>query len=137
MWLNHKTNFQDRKSKIEMLQDGMPKCLCHLGRGHWANLIEIFCGVVTNGKCVAKPAKICVVLDLDGCWTEWPFNILILYRENGIVISLCSTVAFHLCCHHSHMSYLCRMKSLIHRKLKVVDMIPPYPPCCTGRRKQH
>lgn len=25
---------------------------------------------------------------------EWPLNILILYRENGIIISLSSTVAF-------------------------------------------
>jgi len=37
MWLNHKTNFQDKKSKIEMLQSGMPKYSGHLGRGPWAN----------------------------------------------------------------------------------------------------
>lgn len=69
MWLNHKTHFQDRKLKIEMLQSGIPKYRCHLGRGCWVNETEFFCGDVTNGKlCVAKPAKVFVALDLSEWW---------------------------------------------------------------------
>lgn len=41
-------------------------------------------------------------------------------------------------CHHSHTSYLCRMKALKHRTLKVSGVyVSPYPPKCTGRRKRH
>lgn len=41
-------------------------------------------------------------------------------------------------CHHSHRSYLCRVKALIHRKQKVFGIyVSLYPPCYTCRRKQH
>lgn len=58
---------RQKLKNIAMLQSVMPKDPCHLGRGLWVHEIEFFCRDVTNGRCVAKAAKVSVVFYLD----EW------------------------------------------------------------------